>query len=40
MSVREVFMERNKIANFEYEVDKLGNVYRVGNELPKAPRYE
>ena len=35
MSVREVFMERNKIANFEYEVDKEGRVYRIGTVKEK-----
>lgn len=28
-------MERKKIADFDYEVDKQGNVYRVGNDKPK-----
>ena len=29
-------MERKKIANYEYEVDKLGRVFRVGNDVEKA----
>ena len=35
MSVREVFMERKKIADFEYEVDKEGKIYRIGNDKEK-----
>lgn len=29
-------MERKKIANYEYEVDKLGRIFRVGNDVEKA----
>ena len=28
-------MERKKIADFDYEVDRQGNIYRIGNDKPK-----